>query len=415
MFQRILRGLIAKILIDYRFEPLNMHTIWRFKHAPDSLYSLIPLANKSTEKIMTDTAQQKQASFLLLIVLVIFLVISLSTLTVFLKHKEIESDLTQRTNRLLIISGLLKGTVTFDGRDAFVKGSVASEDEKQKVLDIINTVEGIRLIQTQLDIKADSRQASKKVVAKKIETPKVLEGRFTLRYDAGRWILVGEVESEVTRDNLITSTTEVIGKEIVNLLSVAPEKPRPEWVDKYLHVLEKFAYVHGGAELTLNKGILTIGGDVDSEAAMRLTLLPFNEVFGSVVSIRNTLRIPKFVNGLYQPPTLHSIEQIDLSALQWNSSGTGLQSTDKLDEIVALLKKSLDVYIEIAGHESQLGDEESNEKESLKKALLVKKYLLEQGIKKSHLRTNGYGSSRPIDTDVTSALNQRIEITVLKE
>ena len=365
---------------------------------------------------MTDTAQQKQASFLLLIVLVVFLVISLSTLTVFLKQKEIESDLTQRTNRLLIISGLLKGTVTFDGRDALLKGSVASEAKKQEVLDIIESVEGVRFIQAHLEIKASATPVAKPAAAiKKVEVPKTLEGRFTLRYDSGRWILVGEVESETTKANLISSTTEVIGSEIVNLLSVVSGKPRPKWVDKYLHVLEKFAYVHGGAELTLNKGILTIGGDVDSEAAMRLTLLPFSEVFGSVVSIRNTLRIPKFVNGLYQAPNAHPIEQIDLSSLQFEPDNSALKVSDPLDKIVALLTDNLDLYIEISGHANQLGDEESNEKDSLQKALLVKKYLLAQGIKKSHLRVNGHGSSRPVEADAKSALNQRIEITVLKE
>jgi outer membrane protein OmpA-like peptidoglycan-associated protein len=365
---------------------------------------------------MTDTAQQKQASFLLLIVLVIFLVISLSTLTVFLKQKEIESDLTQRTNRLLIISGLLEGTVTFDGRDALLRGSVASEAKKQEVLDIINSVEGVRSIQAHLKIKPSVTKATENVAAvRQVEVLKVLAGRFTLRYDSGRWILVGEVESETTKENLITSTTEVIGSEIVSLLSVAPNKPRPEWVDKYLHVLEKFAYVHGGAELTLNKGILTIGGDVDSEAAMRLTLLPFSEVFGSVVSIRNTLRIPKFVNGLYQAPNSHPIEQIDLSGLQFDADNSELKTTNKLDPIIALLAENSDIYIEVAGHANQKGDEESNEKDSLQKALLVKHYLLAQGVKKSHLRTNGYGSSRPIDSDANSALNQRIEITVLKE
>ena len=365
---------------------------------------------------MTDTAQQKQASFLLLIVLVIFLVISLSTLTVFLKQKEIESDLTQRTNRLLIISGLLTGTVTFDGRDALLKGSVASEAKKQQVLDIINSVEGVRSIHTELKIKpVEEKVITKTEAVKQVEIPKVLEGRFTLRYDSGRWILVGEVESETTKENLISSTTEVIGSEIVSLLNVAPNKPRPKWIDKYLHVLEKFAYVHGGAELTLNKGILTIGGDVDSEAAMRLTLLPFSEVFGSVVSIRNTLRIPKFVNGLYQAPNSHPIEKIDLSGLQFDAANTELKNTAKLDETIALLVASPDIYIEIAGHSNQMGDEESNEKASLQKALLVKQYFLAKGIKKSRLRTNGYGSSRPIDSDTNSVLNQRIDITVLQE
>ena len=364
---------------------------------------------------MTDTAQQKQASFLLLIVLIIVLVVSLSSLTVFLKQTDIENDLTQRANRLLIISGLLKGTVVFEGRDAIIKGSVASEKNKQRVLDIIRQVDGVRSVQQKLAIKPlDIIAPPSRNMIKQIDKPKILTGRFTLRYDSGRWILVGEVDSETTKNNLITSTTEVIGSEIINLLTVDPNKDRPLWVNKYLHVLEKFAYVHGGAELTLNKGILTIGGEVDSKAAMRMTLQPFRKVFGDVVSIRNTLRIPTFVNGLYQSPSSHPIEKIDLSSISFNPSYTEIQTTSALDKVISLLKQSPDLYIEIAGHSNQFADEDKNSQISLKMALLVKQYLLAHKVKKSHLRTNGYGSSRPIDNDA-SAANQRIEIIVIKE
>jgi outer membrane protein OmpA-like peptidoglycan-associated protein len=362
---------------------------------------------------MTAIAQQKQASTLLLIVLIIFLVLSLSTLTVFLKKDVIEADLTQRSNRLIQVSGLLQGSAHFEGQDAVVEGTVSSEKNKQKLLDLLSEVDGVRSIQANLSIKASEAKPTQASSTQELQKPEVLKGRFTLRHDAGRWILVGEVESEATKSDLMTSTTEVIGHTIVNLLSVAENKPRPPWVDKYLRVLEKFSYVHGGAELTLNKGILTVGGEVDSEAAMRMTLLPFSEEFGDGASIRNTLRIPKFVGNLYQPSKRHPIEKIDLSALSWNTEQTEVQDTEKLDEIIAVLKQNPDIDIEIAGHSNQSDDEDINTDISLKQALLIKKYLLTQEIKKSRLRTNGYGSLRPVSHD--TAQNQRIEITVLKE
>ena len=364
---------------------------------------------------MADIAQQKKSSYLLLIVLVICLIATLTTLSIFIKKDEIETDLTQRANRLLMVSGLLRGKVTFDGRDAHVDGRVALEKDKKRVLDIVKSVEGVRVVSGELavsPIKTTQQNVEKAV--QKTEKPKALEGRFTLRHDDGQWILVGTVDSETTKKNLIESTQEVIGEEISNLLKVDHSKPRPRWINKYLHVLEPFSYVYGGAELTLDKGILTIGGNVDSEAAMRMTLLPIRDTFGDIVSIRNTLRIVHFDGGIYQPEKTHDIEKIDLSDIKFDKENTEIKSVSSLNEVINIMKANTDLYIEIAGHANQSLNEDENIQISLARALLVKQYLVDNGIKKSHLRSYGYGSSRPIDKK-DSSQNERIEVTVIRE
>ncbi len=366
---------------------------------------------------MTEIAHKKQSSFLLLILLVIFVVAGLTTLAVIIKKDVIENDLSQRTNRLLIISHLFDGKVIFEGRDAFVEGSVTTKENKNKVLDIVKNIDGVREVTEHIDIKPVSINAADNDITtnKKVEKPLPLAGRFTLRYDAGQWILVGETDSELTKQNLIDSTREVIGEDInASLLTVNPNKPRPRWVNLYLHVLESFSLVHGGAELTLNKGILTIGGDVDSETAMRMTLLPFREAFGDIVSIRNNLRIPVFKNGLYIPNKKHPIENIDLTQLEFNDENTALISNSGLETLVNELKNNSRLYIEIGGNFNLADDEEKNIQISLQRALLVKKYLIENGIAKARLRTMGFGSSRPLDTD-DETRNQRIDVTVIRE
>lgn len=366
---------------------------------------------------MADVTQQKYSSYLLLLILIVFLVATLTAVTVFLKKNEIEIDLMQRANRLLAVSGLLKGKVKLDGRDAYIEGSVSSEKNKEKVINIVNDVEGVRTVSENIIISPieENKQVSEKPL-KKIEKPAELKGRFTLRYDAGEWVLVGKVDSELTKQNLIESTQEVIGENIHSLLTIDPSRERPRWINKYLHVLEAFSYVYGGAaELTLNKGILTIGGNVDSEAAMRLTLQPIRKTFGEVVSIRNTLRILKFEDGLYQPEKSHEIEKIDLSDIQFNTENTEIQSAASLNELVSILNANQSLYLEISGHTDFSSDEDKNIQVSLARALLVRDYLVKQGVKKSHLRASGYGSSRPINKERGSQQNQRIEVTVIRE
>ena len=362
---------------------------------------------------MAEIAQKKQSSFLLLILLIICVVAGLTTIAIILKKDVIENDLSQRANRLLTISHLFNGKVFFDGRDATVEGNVSNKEDKNKVLDIVKSVDGVRTVTEHIDIKPIT--ASKDSAAKKVEKPQPLEGRFTLRYDSGQWILVGETDSKLTKENLVDSTREVIGENINDsLLKVNPNKPRPRWINRYLHVLESFSLVHGGAELTLNKGILTIGGDVDSEAAMRMTLLPLRKAFGDVVSIRNNLRIPVFKDGLYIPDKKYPIENIDLTKLKFNDDNTALTSTEGLEKLLNELIAKPKLYIEIGGNFSLSNDEDENTQISLQRALLIKKYLVEHGIAKVRLRTMGFGSLRPIDKN-DQTRNQRIDITVIRE
>lgn len=363
---------------------------------------------------MTDVVQEKQSSFLLLILLIVSLVAGLTTISILLKQKPIEDDLSQRANRLLTVSRLFNGKVSFDGRDAVIKGNVFTEGSQEKVITLVKGVEGVREVIAQIGVKPKLKETEASTDIEASVEPQ-LKGRFTLRYDSGQWIFVGNVDSEITKQNLVDSTQEVIGEKInTSLLTVKPEITRPRWVDRYLHVLDSFSYVHNGAELTLTDGILTIGGDVDSEAAMRMTLLPFREVFGDVVSIRNTLRIPLFKDGIYVPQRLHAAEKIDLSSISFNDENTKIQSTVGLDKLVNELSKKPNLYIELSGHVNSFNNEDDNVQVSLDRALLIKQYLIEHGIPKVQLRTYGYGSSRPIEQS-DSRHNERIEVTVIRE
>ena len=88
-----------------------------------------------------------------------------------------------------------------------------------------------------------------------------------------------------------------------------------------------------------------------------------------------------------------------------------------LDRIAAVLKKYPDVSIEIGGHEDARPDHESYSRcLTCRRADAIERYFVHSGIEAVRLRSQGYGATRPIDTNRTEAgrrRNRRVEIRIL--
>lgn len=86
-----------------------------------------------------------------------------------------------------------------------------------------------------------------------------------------------------------------------------------------------------------------------------------------------------------------------------------------LDNVVNVMRNNPHYRLEITGHTDSTGDESHNLDLSQRRAKAVKEYLVGRGIDPSRIRSNGYGSSRPVATNNTSegrALNRRVEFKV---
>ncbi len=87
-----------------------------------------------------------------------------------------------------------------------------------------------------------------------------------------------------------------------------------------------------------------------------------------------------------------------------------------LDEAVQILSKYPELKVEVAGHTDSVGTDAYNQGLSERRARAVYDYLTGKGIAASRLvGPNGYGESRPIDTNDTSegrARNRRTELNV---
>ena len=93
------------------------------------------------------------------------------------------------------------------------------------------------------------------------------------------------------------------------------------------------------------------------------------------------------------------------------------ESMTELNMVVDFLKSNPSVKIEIAGHTDSKGSDEYNLALSDGRAGAVRAYLLENWIEPDRVTSNGYGESKPVDTNETDEgrqRNRRVEFTVLE-
>ena len=86
---------------------------------------------------------------------------------------------------------------------------------------------------------------------------------------------------------------------------------------------------------------------------------------------------------------------------------------DFLDKVVSVLKSRPELFVKIQGHTDSIGTKAYNDVLSLKRANAVKTYLMDKGIDKNRLSSEGFGLSKPVEsnkTDKGRALNRRVEL-----
>ena len=92
-------------------------------------------------------------------------------------------------------------------------------------------------------------------------------------------------------------------------------------------------------------------------------------------------------------------------------------SAPVLDEAVQVLKDAGDVSVVAEGHTDSIGTVPYNLKLSERRANSVRTYLVDHGMAADHIRTEGFGKSRPVasnDTPEGRAQNRRVELRVMQ-
>jgi outer membrane protein OmpA-like peptidoglycan-associated protein len=99
----------------------------------------------------------------------------------------------------------------------------------------------------------------------------------------------------------------------------------------------------------------------------------------------------------------------------WDQATIQDESFPMLDEVVQALKDNQQFRVQVEGHSSSDGTDEHNQSLSARRADAVVEYLVAHGIPKERLRSKGFSSSVPSDTNTTAAgreNNRRVEFVV---
>ncbi len=89
-----------------------------------------------------------------------------------------------------------------------------------------------------------------------------------------------------------------------------------------------------------------------------------------------------------------------------------------VSRLAGILLVTRDYYLRIEGHTDSVGSDEYNQKLSMKRAESVRDYLAEAGLSERIVSVEGFGESRPVETNDTAAgrqKNRRVEIVIVEQ
>jgi len=109
--------------------------------------------------------------------------------------------------------------------------------------------------------------------------------------------------------------------------------------------------------------------------------------------------------------------KFDARKVQFVTGSANLTKAAKgeLDKGATILKEHPKINISIEGHTDNTGTAAGNQKLSERRAAAVKAYLAKQGVSEDRMSTSGYGQSKPIADNKTSAgraANRRVEFKI---
>ncbi|MFQ5966065.1 MAG: OmpA family protein [Acidimicrobiia bacterium] len=328
----------------------------------------------------------------------------------------IENDLTRRSTDALTAAGIEGAGVTFEGRDATLSGTAATETEAQSAESVVLGVDGVRVVNNELTVGAPSGVAPPPTIPPPTVEAVPAGGRppsFVMLVSGGTVALTGSVPDEETRDALVAGGVAAFGlQNVVNTLSVDEGVGSREWLAGLPFLIGEFEDVTEFS-LVIAGGTAELSGLAVSEVA-RSSIENLVSMSLPDIEVVNLLEVGVDERELVQK----KVDRLDLTLITFSVGSSQLEpgSTSVLDELAVILIDHSDMTVEIGGHTDATGTEESNLEISQGRAEAVVQYLVEHGISEARLTAVGYGSSDPIGDNFTAegrAQNRRIEVTVL--
>jgi outer membrane protein OmpA-like peptidoglycan-associated protein len=118
------------------------------------------------------------------------------------------------------------------------------------------------------------------------------------------------------------------------------------------------------------------------------------------------------------PPAVRTTRKIVLRGVNFDFDKSNIRADARpiLDEAIRTLQEEREVQVSVEGHTDAIGSIPYNQRLSERRANSVADYLSRGGIRRSRLRTVGYGKTRPVATNETAdgrAQNRRVELHIV--
>ena len=336
-----------------------------------------------------------------IVIIAIVGLILIELLNLSFKKEPIEQLLLSETAEVLSASeaGISIEQVSFVGRDATLKGQVASLAEKERVEKLVLDVWDVRVVDNQLEVETTETAAppaERAMAAFKLAHA----GTSALNID-------GVVPDEDTRNRLVQAVRNAFPARTINdRLSIDADINDPAWMPALMSIIPTLGTVDLPM-LEVDGGALNLSGSVTAAAQRDAIIEEARGALSGVLGLNADLNVSGAAVADEDASLKALRERIEqllaVKRIQFRINTAELVPLSKqvLNDVADLLQEAPDVQVEVQGHTDNTGSNALNTTLSQVRADAVRTYLIGRGISADRLTAVGYGPSRPVATNTT--------------
>lgn len=372
-----------------------------------------PSSPSSPGTVRTTTTYTYGRAWLPLLIAAIVVPLVVAAIAVATRRDHVQDNLSGRAQAALAVAGYPSAQVSFNGRDATIKGvpAASAEAARRAVLH----VRGVRVAAIGA-VEASPPGSATLTPSSSAPSSSVPATPLRIAESGTQITLIGTVADQATEQAIVrAATASAGGRRVVDRLTVAagsPSSVTPAVVSKLVAALG----AGGDRGLSFDGRTVTLTGTAP-DSATKAAIEQRARTAVPSATIDNRLSVPAAPPAKARLQTrvnaqlkAHPVTfQPDSATL----SGTGLAT---VRTVASLLRNTAGLRIEVDGHVAKTPGNSLNPRTlSQQRANAVKAMLVRLGVKGS-ITAKGFGDSRPIASNSTSAgqaKNRRVEIRLL--
>ena len=350
----------------------------------------------------------------------------LYVLMILFRQEVIETDLDARITEKLSAEKIDWVTIELDGRgrDVLLKGMAPSAESRQLVIEMVESIYGVRVIDNRLEIR-----------------PTLPSPELSIKQQDGAVVLGGRLASQASIDTVVNAAKATFGNDnVVNDLVLSAQVKTADWLDATTRFIPSLVSMET-AQLKISDSDSLLTAEVQSHGERLMLVYEAKKLLGS------NLDTEVAVTGSATPATVQdqtaeqaavvAREDPELRACQsrldarmkgrkvlFASNTAELQAASYsiLDQIISTLEQCDEIVSEnkliIAGHTDNSGDAAYNLALSQRRADAVKTYIVNAITDTGLISSVGYGENQPVESNDTvegRAQNRRIEFKLVRK